>query len=385
MHKPWRAPLFAAVVGGLLAMPAWSQDDEEEGSDFGGEEAAEVSSGDSGGDTVAPAPAETGGGEAANAPESYVVQPGDTLWGLSERFLNNPWYWPKIWSYNPTLDNPNWIRPGTRIRFYPGASETPVQVEPEDEGPDDEGDDFEEIARFEKGEGLDESIARPPVANANSGRREYFLTNDEIDEMGRIKNSPEEKQMLSDFDAAYLDLKNKPNPGDVMQVFSIDRDLLHPVTGENLGKVVHTLGVARVDRVSDDQSLGTVVTSWDVIERGSYLGKLDEVDITTVQPQPNESDVRGYVVDAARYRLRYLGENHIIFIDRGSSDGVKPGNTFVVVRAGDPYTGEVRGMADEDIGRVLAVDVGDKGSTCVVLNSLREVVPGDRIEMRAGE
>ena len=30
-----------------------------------------------------------------NAPETYVVRYGDTLWDLCARFLNNPWYWPK--------------------------------------------------------------------------------------------------------------------------------------------------------------------------------------------------------------------------------------------------------------------------------------------------
>ena len=52
----------------------------------------------------------------SSAPEVHTVQPGDTLWNLSQRFLNNPWYWPKIWSYNQNLDNPNWIYPGSQIR-----------------------------------------------------------------------------------------------------------------------------------------------------------------------------------------------------------------------------------------------------------------------------
>jgi hypothetical protein len=63
-------------------------------------------------------------------PDTYTVRPGDTLWDLSGRFLNNPWYWPKIWSYNPDITNPHWIYPGNVLKFYPGAEEAPAQVEP---------------------------------------------------------------------------------------------------------------------------------------------------------------------------------------------------------------------------------------------------------------
>src|ERR1043166_9408024 len=78
-------------------------------------------------------------GTAAPTPEQYVVQPGDTLWQLSQRFLNNPWYWPKLWSFNQEIDNPNWIRPGTVLRFYPAADGPAiVDVDEPDEPADDD-------------------------------------------------------------------------------------------------------------------------------------------------------------------------------------------------------------------------------------------------------
>ena len=69
-------------------------------------------------------------------------------------------------------------------------------------------------------------------------------------------------------------------------------------------------------------------------------------------------------------------------MDKGENDGVKVGNTFVVVRAGDPYTKEYSGMADEDIGEILIVEVNKTVSTGVLINATREIVPGDRAEMR---
>ena len=49
----------------------------------------------------------------------HVVQPGDTLWDLSSKYLNSPWVWPRVWSYNPHITNPHWIYPGQVVRFHP--------------------------------------------------------------------------------------------------------------------------------------------------------------------------------------------------------------------------------------------------------------------------
>ena len=45
-------------------------------------------------------------------PERYVVQPGDTLWDISELFLLDAWFWPEIWQINPQVANPHLIYPG---------------------------------------------------------------------------------------------------------------------------------------------------------------------------------------------------------------------------------------------------------------------------------
>ena len=61
--------------------------------------------------------------------ENYVIQRGDTLWDLSGKFLDSPWYWPKLWSYNPQIENPHWIYPGNPLRLSAGGAEAPARIE----------------------------------------------------------------------------------------------------------------------------------------------------------------------------------------------------------------------------------------------------------------
>src|SRR5260370_8079785 len=44
-------------------------------------------------------------------PEEYVIQKGDTLWDLSQKFLNNPWYCPNTSTNNPSIQTPPSLYP----------------------------------------------------------------------------------------------------------------------------------------------------------------------------------------------------------------------------------------------------------------------------------
>ncbi len=58
-----------------------------------------------------------------DAPQRYIVKPGDTLWEIAAKFLKNPGYWKMIWHENPQIDNPNLIYPGDVKRVATNSKE----------------------------------------------------------------------------------------------------------------------------------------------------------------------------------------------------------------------------------------------------------------------
>src|SRR5687768_12619042 len=49
---------------------------------------------------------------AAGTLDAYTIQSGDTLWDICARMLGDPFFWPKLWTFNQYITNPHWIYPG---------------------------------------------------------------------------------------------------------------------------------------------------------------------------------------------------------------------------------------------------------------------------------
>ena len=63
----------------------------------------------------------------ADGSKVHVVVKGDTLWGLSQQYLNNPYLWPQIWDQNRYVLDSHWIYPGDPI-VVPAPEVVPAQT-----------------------------------------------------------------------------------------------------------------------------------------------------------------------------------------------------------------------------------------------------------------
>jgi len=336
----------------------------------------------------AAAPAEGAAAETAEpqVSETHVVDNGDTLWDLCTKYLNSPWYWPKIWSYNPQITNPHWIFPGNELRFYPSDESLPTAVEVSRDlnapGETDElaipGElDVEDLVKAV----APVSIAKVPGNSYLSQRRAFISTADQ-EMSGQITNSVSEAQLLSDYDRVYVQLKTAAKKGQNFAVYRNAKEILHPFTGQSYGFSVEILGSVTIVDTSPQVATGQIDRAFRPIERGDYVGPWPETAGRRVSPRANEFDLKGYIMDVSENGEIEIGEHHVVYIDKGRADGVKLGNTFQAYARGDRYTRDLGGLPNEEVGQLMVIDVQERSSTAMVVRSLVELSAGQKIEMR---
>jgi hypothetical protein len=305
-------------------------------------------------------------------PEYHRVVRGDTLWDLCRYYFANPWQWPRVWSYNAEVTNPNWIYPGDRLRLLPpGEVAAPTGARG--------GMGFRGVGR-----------ARPGTVFLRS---RGFVDHEVLETSGTIVGSREEVQMLADHDEAYVEFEtdDAARVGQEYTVFRADEHVRGVRGGRrDLGTLVEVFGTARIVSYDPETDIARAIITESInpIERGYRVGPLTRrFEITP--PTPNEVDLEGYIA-ATIDPPQVIGEQMVVFIDRGGDDGVAEGNRLFVLRRRDQWR-ESRDERDDRAGypfEILAelrvLEVRPQTATCLVTRSVTDIRVGDRWEMRRG-
>ncbi|WP_298432694.1 LysM domain-containing protein [Geobacter sp.] len=307
---------------------------------------------------------------AAEEPTVYVIQKGDTLWGLSERFLKDPYYWPNLWARNPTIGNPHVIYPGQRVKVYPDR----IEIEPR--------------APLSPAAPGAPRLSEEPAAERSflvSGS-EGFLMEKGVAPAGMIITTNQNRQIVGEDDIVYTDI-GKANGAKVGDRFSIYKKLdpvSHPVTNVIVGEKVVPLGTLQLTEVDGKVSKAIITKSYQEIGPGSFLLPYREKR-RQVPLRAAGKDLAGWIVDSQTGN-QAIGEGDVAFIDLGKSQGVEPGNFLYVLRDVVPdqqYADiSVEKLPPEVIGALVVVSAGENTSTVLVVKSIDTIYRGDRVEMK---
>jgi hypothetical protein len=306
-------------------------------------------------------------------PELHVVRSGDTLWDICWYYFNNPWEWPKVWSYNAQVTNPHWIYPGDLIRLIPRGlfvNDTPLDPGP-NPGPD---------------------VVPPPAKRFGVQLRQTaFVEQSELDKAMKIDGSVDDKQLLSVEDMVYVSYpSNKPpQVGKVYSIYTADNPVKKGKS--SVGAYVKILGRLEIRDVKKGKRARAKITDATTeIERGALVGPLIR-EFKTVPPVPAKVDATGEIV-AMLQRDQLVGEGEVVFIDIGEKSGIEVGNRMYVVRRGDAFE-QVHGpstMVGQDdkrfparaLGEVVIVEVGPRVSIGLITLSVQEMGIGDQVLMQ---
>jgi LysM domain-containing protein len=328
------------------------------------------------GDTSAPAADEPVTVRSGVVPELHVVRRGDTLWDICFLYFNDPWQWPKIWSYNPQITNPHWIYPGDLVRLLPRGVFAQNTAEPE-------------AAQTAQPAATDTLPA--PARRIEVGiKQTAFVEKSDLDRSITIDGAIDEKTLLGNGDQVYLGYPSghPPKVGDRLSIY-VPGNVVKSGNTE-VGAYVHVLGTVEVLSVKQDkQARGVIVDANQEIERGAKVGPLLKV-FHTVPPSPPKVDAQGTIVAMLTYD-QLVGQGEVVFIDLGKRSGVAVGNRMFVVRRGDALPKRMALQTGQDdrqfparaLGEIVVVDVGERISVGLVTLSVQEMNIGDIAMMQA--
>ncbi len=328
-----------------------------------------------------------GGGVTGSSgnPGTHLVRRGDTLWDICDHYFRNPYQWPRIWAFNPQIQNPHWIFPGDQVRLR-GASTQIAAVDTAASGL------------------VDRRRQVPPETIFL--RTEGYI-DDDTNNWGEISGSPEEKMILTDHDDVYLRISSAHDLK-VGQELTIYR----PVRSIGGGKLIGIQGTARVNQWNPkDRIARAIITeAIDTIERGARVGPVTR-RFEVVPPARNEKDLTASILTSVQPHGLF-GQNQIVFIDKGDEAGVKPGNRLFVIRKGDawhasqttgtsakrialeddspaatedvPKPRDASRLPEEVLAELRVINVRKQTAMCIVTNSRKEVEAGDKAFARKG-
>ncbi len=347
--------------------------------------------------------------------EVYIIVRGDTLWDLAAKNLGDPYLWPQIWEKNRYILDAHWIYPGDPLVM--GLAITTPEIPPG--GP---------LAEAEPPAGMEEEeAAGPPWRTAADAAGEPGPLGVESDiyctgyigdvdesfpfsvigseyqaqaptlerERGRLRHTgytglygtDTVKYGLDLTDIVYLDGGRGAGmvPGQILTAVQPEEKVRHPLTHDVVGRFYHYLGRVRVLSVQPDTAIGEIVHSCEPLSVGARLREFEAEPVPLGRrtgmrpvnlPPSTDSLTSAPVILRSDRNLVTLGEDNVVFIDRGEDADVVPGDVYTIYRLNRA------GLPPVVMGELAVLSVHSHSSVARITRSRNPIFVGDRLELK---
>ncbi|HEZ2163887.1 TPA: LysM peptidoglycan-binding domain-containing protein [Neisseria meningitidis] len=348
-----------------------------------------------------------------NAPERYTVKQGDTLWGISGKYLYSPWQWGRLWDANrDQIHNPDLIYPDQVLVLRHVDGEPRLGLEQTDGIPVVKMSPDKEVSGY----GI-------PAIDVNFYRifmrHPQIVSRKETAAAPRLLSGPEGRLLYTKGTRVYT--KDLKEPGRYL-TYRINKNITDPDTGKFLGQEVAFSGIVRsldyTDSVLEQRSkqagerpkdneyhtrthplitpLRTpsiqplvVETAISEIQQGDYLMKMPEdTDRFNMMPHEPSRPVQAKIVSVFE-GTRIAGQFQTITIDKGEADGLDKGTVLSLYKRKKTMqvdlsnnfksrdTVELISTPAEEVGLAMVYRTSEHLSSAIILENISDISVGD--------
>jgi hypothetical protein len=267
---------------------------------------------------------------AADHPEAYTVQRGDTLWDISAMFLSEPWRWPDIWQANPQIKNPHLIYPGDEVYLSYQDGQPVLSVRRSGERP------TVKLSPTVREVALDD-LALPTIP---IDAIQQFLLRPRVVEEALLADSPYivslgKERLVGGAGQRFYARGFEDYGSGRYTVYRQGETYLNPDNpDEVIGYEALHIADAVLEKSGDPATMVITASKREVLAGDRLLEVTEERLDSHFFPREPDTAIDGRIISVID-GVNQIGQHQVVVLNVGSNDGLAVGHVVAVYQSGD--------------------------------------------------